>query len=78
MGDNSKELPNAKLHLQEKMREWLGANQEIYSKFKDKIQSGLKDSLRDNVEEQADEEMAAYQNAILEVEVLDKEDGQTI
>ncbi len=33
MGDNSKELPNAKLHLQEKMREWLGANQEIYSKF---------------------------------------------
>ena len=76
MGDNSKELPNAKLHLQEKMREWLGANQEIYSKFKDKIQSGLKDSLRDNVEEQADEEMAAYQNAILEVEVLDKEDGQ--
>lgn len=75
MGDNSKELPNAKLHLQEKMREWLGANQEIYSKFKDKIQSVLKDSLRDNVEEQADEEMAAYQNAILEVEVLDKEDG---
>lgn len=74
MGDNSKELPNAKLHLQEKMREWLGANQEIYFKFKDKIQSVLKDC--DNVEEQADEEMTAYQNAILEV--LDKEDGLTI
>lgn len=29
MGDNSKELPNAKLHLQEKMREWLGANQDL-------------------------------------------------
>ncbi|WP_314715349.1 DUF6043 family protein [Segatella salivae] len=73
MDDNSKEFHNAKLHLQEKMREWLGANQEFYSKFKDKIQSVLKDSLRDNDEEQADEEMAAYQNAILEI--LDKEDG---
>ena len=73
MDDNSKEFHNAKLHLQEKMREWLGANQEFYSKFKDKIQSVLKDSLRDNDEEQADEEMPAYQNAILEI--LDKEDG---
>lgn len=73
MDDNSKELHNAKLHLQEKMREWLGADQEFYSKFKDKIQSVLKDSLRDNDGEQADEEMAAYQNAILEI--LDKEDG---
>lgn len=73
MGDNIKELPNAKLHLQEKMREWLGKNEEIYSKFKDKIQSVLKDSLRDNDNEQADEEMAAYQKAILEV--LDKENA---
>lgn len=32
MDDNSKEFHNAKLHLQEKMREWLGANQEFYSK----------------------------------------------
>lgn len=67
MGDNSKELPNAKLHLQEKMREWLGANQEIYSKFKDKIQSVLKDSLRDNGKEQADEvkEIVSYHEMVV-------------
>lgn len=37
MGDNSKELPNAKLHLQEKMREWLGANQESISSSRTKF-----------------------------------------
>ena len=73
MGDNIKELPPDKLHLQAKMKEWFEANQEIYSKFRDKIQSALKDSLCDKDNEQTDEEAAAFQSAILEL--LNKEDG---
>lgn len=73
MGDNIKELPPDKLHLQAKMKEWFEANQEIYSKFRDKIQSTLKDSLCDKDNEQTDEEAAAFQSAILEL--LNKEDG---
>lgn len=42
MGVNMKELPPDKHHLQVKMKEWLDANQETYSQFKDKIQSALK------------------------------------
>ena len=42
MGVNMKELPPDKHHLQAKMKEWLDANQETYSQFKDKIQSALK------------------------------------
>lgn len=71
--DNMKELPPDKLHLQAKMKEWLAANQEIYSKFKDKIQSVLKDSLCDKDNKQTDGEAAVLQSTILEV--LDKEDG---
>ena len=55
------------------MKEWFEANPEIYSKFKDKIQSVLKNSLCGNDKELIDDEMAALQSAILEV--LDKEDG---
>ena len=74
MGNNMKGLPPDKHSFQAKMKEWLSANQEIYSKFKDKIQSALKDSLCDNSNEQTDdEETAALQDTILEI--LDKEDG---
>ena len=73
MGDNMKELLPDKLHLQTKMKEWLEANKEIYSKFKDRIQFVLKNSLCNNENELTDEEMAALQNSILEV--LNKDDG---
>ena len=73
MGDNMKELPNEEHPSQAKMKEWFEANQEIYSKFKDKIQSVLKDSLSGNDKELIDDRMAALQSTILEV--LDKEDG---
>lgn len=73
MGDNMKELPNEEHPFQVKMKEWFEVNQEIYSKFKDKIQSVLKDSLSGNDKELIDDKMAAFQNTILEV--LDKEDG---
>ena len=68
-----RELPNEEHPFQAKMKEWFEANQEIYSKFKDKIQSVLKNSLYGNDKELIDDEMAALQSAILEV--LDKEDG---
>ena len=68
-----KELPNEEHSSQAKMKEWFEANQEIYSKFKDKIQSVLKDSLSGNDKELIDDRMAALQSTILEV--LDKEDG---
>lgn len=73
MGDNIKGHPREGHLAQVKMKEWLEANQEIYSKFKDKIQSVLKDLLYDNNSEQIDEETATLQNTILEV--LNKEDG---
>ena len=73
MGDNMRELPNEEHPFQAKMKEWFEANQEIYSKFKDKIQSVLKNSLYGNDKELIDDEMAALQSVILEV--LDKEDG---
>ena len=73
MGDNMKELPNEEHPFQVKMKEWFEVNQEIYSKFKDKIQSVLKDSLSGNDKELIDDKMAAFHNTILEV--LDKEDG---
>ena len=68
-----RELPNEEHPFQAKMKEWFEANPEIYSKFKDKIQSVLKNSLCGNDKELIDDEMAALQSAILEV--LDKEDG---
>ena len=68
-----KELPYEEHPSQVKMKEWFEANQEIYSDFKDKIQSVLKGSLCDNNNEQTDDKTAALQSAILEV--LDKEDG---
>ena len=73
MGDNMKKLPNEEHPFQAKMKEWFEANQEIYSKFKNKIQSVLRDSLYGNDKEQIDDKMAALQSIILEV--LDKEDG---
>ncbi len=73
MGDNVKKLPNEDHPFQTKMKEWFEANQEIYSDFKDKIQSVLKGSLCDNNNEQTDDETAALQNIIMEV--LDKGDG---
>ena len=73
MGVNMKELPPDKHHLQAKMKEWLDANQETYSQFKDKIQSALKESLCGKNCELSDDEMTAFQSTILEM--LDKEDG---
>jgi len=73
MGVNMKELPPDKHHLQAKMKEWLDANQETYSLFKDKIQSALKESLCGKNCELSDDEMTAFQSTILEM--LDKEDG---
>lgn len=73
MGVNMKELPPDKHHLQAKMKEWLDANQETYSLFKDKIQSALKESLCGKNCELSDDEMSAFQSTILEM--LDKEDG---
>lgn len=73
MGVNMKELPPDKHHLQAKMKEWLDANQETYSQFKDKIQSALKESLCGKNCKLSDDEMTAFQSTILEM--LDKEDG---
>lgn len=73
MEDNMKELPYEEHPFQVKMKEWFEANQEIYSDFKDKIQSVLKGSLCDNNNEQTDDKTAALQSTILEV--LDKKDG---
>ena len=73
MGVNMKELPPDKHHLQAKMKEWLDANQETYSQFKDKIQSALKESMCGKNCELSDDEMTAFQSTILEM--LDKEDG---
>lgn len=73
MGVNMKEFPPDKHHFQAKMKEWLDANQETYSQFKDKIQSALKESLCGKNCELSDDEMTAFQSTILEM--LDKEDG---
>ena len=73
MGVNMKKLPPDKHHLQAKMKEWLDANQETYSQFKDKIQSALKESMCGKNCELSDDEMTAFQSTILEM--LDKEDG---
>ena len=55
-----KELPPDKHHLQAKMKEWLDANQETYSQFKDKIQSALKESLCGKNCKLSDDEMTAF------------------
>jgi hypothetical protein len=49
------------------MQEWLEANREIYSDFKGKIQSVLKNPLCDNHSELIDDEMATFQSIILEI-----------
>ena len=46
MDNNMKELSPDKFHLQAKMQEWLEANREIYTDFKSKIQSILKNLSR--------------------------------
>lgn len=53
---------------QSEMQEWLEANREIYTDFKSKIQSILKNLLCDNNHsKQIDDETAMLQNRILEV-----------
>lgn len=48
MDNNMKELSPDKFHFQAKMQEWLEANRGIYTDFKSKIQSILKNLLCDN------------------------------
>ena len=67
MDNNMKELSPDKFHLQAKMQEWLEANQEIYTDFKSKIQSILKNLLCDNHSKQIDDEAITLQSIILEV-----------
>ena len=67
MDDDMKELSPDKFHLQAKMQEWLEANQEIYTDFKSKIQSILKNLLCDNHSKQIDDEAITLQSIILEV-----------
>ena len=62
-----KELSPDKFHLQAKMQEWLEANREIYTDFKSKIQSILKNLLCDNHSKQIDDETNKLQSIILEI-----------
>ena len=63
---------------QSEMQEWLEANREIYSDFKGKIQSVLKNPLCDNHSELIDNEMATLQNIILEVMTTEEESADKI
>ena len=72
MDNNMKELSPDKFHLQAKMQEWLEANQEIYTDFKSKIQSILKNLLCDNHSKQIDNETTTLQSIILEVMTAEK------
>ena len=67
MDNNMKGLFPDKFHLQAKMQEWLEANQEIYTDFKSKIQSILKNLLCDNYSKQIDDEANKLQSIILEI-----------
>ena len=75
MDNNMKELSPDKFHLQAKMQEWLEANQEIYTNFKSKIQSILKNLLCDNHSKQIDDETNKLQSIILEI--MTTEEGVT-
>ena len=67
MDNNMKGLFPDKFHLQAKMQEWLEANQEIYTAFKGKIQSILKNLLCDNYSKQIDDEANKLQSIILDI-----------
>lgn len=78
MDNNMKELSPDKFHLQAKMQEWLETNREIYSDFKGKIQSVLKNPLCDNYNELIDDEMATLQSIILEIMTTEEENADKI
>ena len=68
MDDDMKELHHDDCLSQSEMQEWLEANREIYTDFKRKIQSILKNLLYDNNHsKRIDDETAMLQNIILEV-----------
>ena len=67
MDDDIKELHHDGYPSQSEMQEWLEANREIYSDFKGKMQSVLKNPLCDNHSEQVDDEIATLQSIIMEV-----------
>ena len=62
-----KELHHDNYPSQSEMQEWLEANREIYTDFKSKIQSILKNLLCDNHSKQIDDETNKLQSIILEI-----------
>lgn len=74
--DMMKELHHDDYPGQSKMQEWLEANREIYTDFKSKIQSILKNLLCDNhSNKQIDDETSTLQSIILEI--MTTEEGIT-
>lgn len=67
MDDDMKELHHDNYPSQSEMQEWLEANREIYTDFKSKIQSILKNLLCDNYSKQIDDEANKLQSIILEI-----------
>lgn len=67
MDDDMKELHHDNYSSQSEMQEWLEANREIYTGFKSKIQSILKNLLCDNHSKQIDDETNKLQSIILEI-----------
>ncbi|MFS2924249.1 DUF6043 family protein [Bacteroides sp. 90-K9/2] len=78
MDDAIKELHHDDYPCQSKMQEWLETNREIYSDFKGKIQSVLKNPLCDNYNELIDDEMATLQSIILEIMTTEEENADKI
>ncbi len=70
-----KELHHDNYPSQSEMQEWLEANREIYTDFKSKIQSILKNLLCDNYSKQIDDETNKLQSIILEI--MTTEEGVT-
>lgn len=78
MDDAIKELHHDDYPCQSKMQEWLETNREIYSDFKGKIQSVLKNPLCNNYNELIDDEMATLQSIILEIMTTEEENADKI
>ncbi|MFQ7086400.1 MAG: DUF6043 family protein [Paraprevotella clara] len=78
MDDAIKELHHDDYPSQSEMQEWLETNREIYSDFKGKIQSVLKNPLCDNYNELIDDEMATLQSIILEIMATEEENADKI
>lgn len=78
MDDAIKELHHDDYPCQSRMQEWLETNREIYSDFKGKIQSVLKNPLYDNYNELIDDEMATLQSIILEIMTTEEENADKI